>query len=141
MNIIDILIIEDNPGDILLLKEAFKETQLHYNLHIVEDGIKALLFLKKRENYVNVPRPDLIILDLNLPKKSGYEILNEIKQERSLKKIPVLILTISSSEEDITKSYESHANCFIKKPVDMDKFINIVQGIADFWFRIAKLPP
>ncbi|MBY9005934.1 MAG: response regulator [Candidatus Lokiarchaeota archaeon] len=140
MNPLEILIIEDNPGDIRLIKEAFNEIQIIHNLHFIENGIEAILFLKKKEKYIDVPTPNFILLDLNLPKKNGFEVLKEIKQEKELKKIPVVILTISASEEDVIRSYEAYANCFIKKPVDMDEFIKIVQGITDFWFKYVKLP-
>jgi len=141
MPILNILIIEDNPGDICLINEAFYEIQIEYKLYFVENGIEAMLFLNKKEKYIMVPTPNFIILDLNLPKKNGFEVLKDIKKDQNLKRIPVIILTISESEVDIVKSYEECANCFIKKPVDMDDFIKIIKGIADFWFKIVKLPP
>ncbi len=141
MNKIEILLVEDNSGDIRLIKEAFKETKIPNKLHVVGDGLEAISFLRNEGKYMDEQQPDLIILDLNLPKKDGYEVLTTIKQDKSLKKIPVLILSVSAAEEDIKKSYECHANCFIKKPVDMDQFIDIIKSIGNFWFEIVKLPP
>jgi len=140
MKIIDILLIEDNPADIDLTKEAFEECKFTNNLHIVSDGENALAFLRKESNFRDKPRPDLILLDLNLPKIDGREILEEIKNDDKLKQIPVVILTTSESKEDITEMYKLHANCYITKPVDINQFIKVVQSIGDFWFSIVKLP-
>ncbi|MBE0647794.1 MAG: response regulator [Bacteroidales bacterium] len=137
---IDILLVEDNPGDARLAKEALKDSKLRNNLFIVDDGELAMKFLKKEAPYEDVPRPDLILLDLNLPKKDGKEVLKEIKTDEDLKRIPVVILTMSKSEEDIFKSYNLHANCFITKPIDFDQFIKVVQSIENFWLTIVKLP-
>ena len=137
---VEILLIEDNPGDVRLTKEALKEGKLINNLHVSEDGVEALAYLKKIGNYKNEPTPDLILLDLNLPKKDGRELLAEIKEDKHFKHIPVVVLTTSKAEADIIKSYESHANCYITKPVDMNQFIKIVQSIKIF-FSIVKLPP
>lgn len=137
---IEILLVEDNPGDIRLTKEAFKEGKLRNHLNVVEDGVEAISFLKKEGQYADAPRPDLILLDLNLPKKDGREVLSEIKVDKNLKRIPVVILTTSKAEEDILKTYNHHANCYITKPVDMDQFINVVKYIEDFWFTIVRLP-
>jgi len=137
---IEILLVEDNPGDARLAKEALKESKLKNNLYIADDGVEAMDFLNKKGKYANMPRPDLVILDLNLPRKDGREVLNEIKTDDNLKRIPVVILTISKAEEDILKSYNLHANCFISKPIDLDQFIKVVKSIEDFWLTIVKLP-
>lgn len=136
----DILLVEDNPGDVRLAREALKESKLLNKLYQVEDGIKAMAFLRQEGAYSDVPRPDLVLLDLNLPRKNGREILAEIKADETLKRIPVVILTISRAEEDILKSYNLHANCYISKPFDMEQFITVVKSIEDFWFSIVKLP-
>ena len=138
--IIDILLVEDNSGDARLAKEALKESKVKNQLHIVNDGVAATDFLFKRNDYKDAPRPDLIILDLNLPKKDGREVLAEIKADENLKRIPVIILTISKAEEDILKTYNLHANCYITKPLDFDKFIEVVKSIEDFWLTVVKLP-
>ena len=140
MHPIEILLVEDNPGDARLAKEALKESKLMNNLSIAEDGVEAMNFLYKTGKYSKMPRPDLIILDLNLPKKDGREVLAEIKNNDTLKRIPVVILTISKAEEDILKTYNLHANCFISKPIDLDQFIKVVKSIEDFWLTIVKLP-
>ncbi len=137
---VDILLVEDNPADIDLTKEAFEECKFLNNLHIISDGENALAFLRKEKNFRDKPRPDLILLDLNLPKIDGREILAEIKNDDNLKQIPVVILTTSESKEDITEMYKLHANCYITKPVDINQFIKVVQSIGDFWFSIVKLP-
>jgi len=138
---VEILLIEDNPGDVRLTVEALKESKIINNLNVVDDGIEALSYLQKEGIYKDKPRPDLIILDLNLPKKDGREVLGEIKSEDSLKQIPIAILTTSEAEEDIIKSYELHANCYITKPVNMEQFIKVVKSVGDFWFSIVMLPP
>ena len=138
---VEILLVEDNPGDIRLTKEAMKEAKIINNLNVVEDGVEALAFLRKKGKFKDVNRPDIILLDLNLPKKNGREVLAEIKQDINLKLIPVVILTVSKAEEDVIRSYKLHANCFITKPVDMDQFIKVVKSLENFWFSIVKLPP
>lgn len=137
---VDILLVEDNPGDVRLTREALKEGKIKNSLHVVEDGIAALEFLRQTGQYKNVPKPDIILLDLNLPKKDGKEVLTEIKQDETLKKIPVVILTTSRSEEDVFKSYNLHANCYIIKPIDLEQFFNVVRSIEDFWLTVVKLP-
>ena len=137
---VEILLVEDNPADIRLTKEALKESKIYNNLHIVMDGIEAMKFLKNQEKYKNEPKPDLIILDLNLPKKSGKEVLEDIKKIDNLKRIPVVVLSMSSAEEDILDSYDLHANCYISKPLDLKQFEKVVKSIEQFWFSIVKLP-
>jgi chemotaxis family two-component system response regulator Rcp1 len=137
---IEILLVEDNPGDSRLAKEALKESKLKNKLYIAEDGVEAMDFLYRKGKYSKMPRPDLIILDLNLPKKDGREVLAEIKNNDDLKRIPVVILTISKAEEDILKTYNLHANCYVTKPLDLDQFMKVVKSIEDFWLTIVKLP-
>lgn len=138
---IEILLVEDNPGDVRLTQEALRDSKLHNILHVVEDGVEALKFLRREEPYATAPRPDIILLDLNLPRMSGREVLENIKAEDELKLIPVVVLTTSDDERDILASYALHANCYITKPVDMTQFVTIVKNIQDFWFTIVKLPP
>jgi two-component system, chemotaxis family, response regulator Rcp1 len=138
---IKILIVEDNPGDARLIREAFNEGKILNTSYVVKDGVEAMDFLHKHEEFSNAPRPDLILLDLNLPKKDGREVLFEIKNDKKLKNIPVIILTTSQAEEDITKSYDLHANCYIIKPLDFGQFIKMIQSLEEFWFSIVKLPP
>jgi two-component system, chemotaxis family, response regulator Rcp1 len=138
---VEILLVEDNPGDVRLTKEALKEGKVRNNLHAVDDGVKALAFLRREKPYENAARPDLVLLDLNLPRKGGREVLEEIKRDSLLRHIPVVILTSSEAEQDIVRAYELHANCYITKPVDLDQFITVVKSIEDFWFSIVKLPP
>ena len=140
-NPIEILLVEDNPGDVRLTIEALKESKIINNLHIAEDGLDALEFLRKEGKYKEKPKPDLILLDLNLPKKDGREVLEEIKKDDPLKRIPVVILTTSSADEDILKTYELHANCYITKPVEIGQFMKVIKTVGDFWFSIVKLPP
>ncbi|WP_291099399.1 MULTISPECIES: response regulator [unclassified Flavobacterium] len=137
---VEILLIEDNPGDARLTQEALNDGKVKNNLHIVYDGIEATDFLFKRNKYKDAPRPDLIILDLNLPKKNGHEVLAEIKAYETLKSIPVVILTTSKAEEDILKSYKSHANCFLTKPIDLIEFFEMIKSIEGFWLTLVKLP-
>lgn len=137
----EILLVEDSPGDVRLTQEAFKEGKLSNNLHVACDGVEAIAFLCQKGKYASAPRPDLVLLDLNLPKKSGLDVLAEIKSDEKLKTIPVVILTISKSEEDILKSYDKHANCFITKPIDIDQFLKVIKSIENFWLTIVKLPP
>ncbi len=137
---VNILLIEDNPGDVRLTQEAFKEGKLAINLDVVMDGVEAVKFLKKEDQYSEVTTPDLILLDLNLPKRDGREVLQEIKTDKTLKRIPVVVLTTSNAEQDILKSYNLHVNCYINKPVDFDKFFDVIQKIEDFWLSTAILP-
>jgi CheY-like chemotaxis protein len=138
---IEILLVEDNPGDVRLTEEALKEGKVINNLSVVTNGVEALNFLSRKGKYTDAPRPDLILLDLNLPKKNGREVLVEIKESPDFKRIPVVILTISKDEQDILGSYDLHANCYIIKPVDLNQFISIVKSVEDFWLTIVKLPP
>ena len=138
---IDILIIEDNGGDLRLIREVLDESKISNQIFAVRDGEEALDFLFRRGKYSNAISPDLIILDLNLPKIDGREVLAEIKVDPELKKIPVVVMTMSQSDEDILKVYSLHANCFVTKPIDLDQFIKVVKSIEDFWLTIVKLPP
>lgn len=138
--LVEILLVEDNPGDVRLTQEAFKEGKVRNNLHVVGDGIEAMSFLRREDKYADAPHPDLILLDLNLPKKDGREVLAEIKADGNLRRIPVVILTTSRDEEDVLKAYNLYANCYITKPVDLEKFINIAKSIGEFWLTIVKLP-
>ena len=137
---IDILLVEDNEGDILLTKEAFKEGNIVNNLWVVKNGIEALAFLRKEGNYKNINKPDIILLDLNLPKKTGFEVLKEIKEDNKLKTIPVVILTSSKDQDDIIETYSNFANCYITKPITIEKFIKVVKSFSNFWTDIAELP-
>ena len=137
---IEVLLVEDSPGDVRLTQEAFKDAKVHINLHVASDGAEAMAFLGRQGQYANAPRPDLILLDLNLPKKDGREVLGEIKESPALKSIPVVILTTSASETDILGSYQHHANCYITKPVDLDGFLKVVKSIDNFWLSVVKLP-
>lgn len=138
---IDILLVEDNPGDVRLMREALRDGKLLNQLSTVSDGEQALAFLRKQGNYAKVSRPDLILLDLNLPRKDGREVLGEIKADPDLRSIPVVIVTSSQAEEDILKSYNTYANCYVTKPVDLEKFVAVVRSLEDFWVSIVKLPP
>ena len=138
---IEILLVEDNPGDVRLTREALKDAKVANTLHVVEDGVSALDFLHRRSPYVEAPRPDLVLLDLNLPRKNGREVLAEIKSEEKIRAIPVVILTTSQAEEDVLRAYNLHANCYITKPVDFTQFTTIVRTIEDFWLTIVTLPP
>lgn len=138
---IEILLIEDSPGDVRLTQEVFRDGRVRNNLSVVGDGVQALAFLRKQAPYLQAPCPDLILLDLNLPKKDGRTVLEEIKADEKLKRIPVVILTTSSAEEDIVKAYDLHANCYISKPIDLEQFIQVVKSIEQFWLTIVKLPP
>jgi CheY-like chemotaxis protein len=137
---VEILMVEDNPGDVRLTVEALKETKLNNNLTVVKNGVEALAYLRQEGDYSDAPRPDLILLDLNLPKKDGREVLTEIKADEDLGRIPVVILTTSQAEEDILKTYDLHANCYVTKPVDLEQFTQVVQSIEFFWLTIVKLP-
>lgn len=136
-----ILMVEDNPGDARLTQEALKESKFVNKLHHVMDGVEAIDFLRRKGRFGDAPRPDLILLDLNLPRKDGREVLAEIKADDDLKSIPVVVLTTSEAEQDIIQSYKLHANCYVNKPVDLDKFIEIVRVMQDFWLSIVRLPP
>jgi chemotaxis family two-component system response regulator Rcp1 len=136
----EVLLVEDSPGDVRLTREAFTDAKVHINLHVASNGAEAMAFLTREGKYANVPRPDLILLDLNLPKKNGREVLAEIKDNPGLKSIPVVILTTSASEADILRSYRLHANCYITKPVDLEGFLNVVKSIDNFWLSVVKLP-
>jgi len=140
LKFVEILLIEDNPGDARLTQEALNDGKVKNNLHIVYDGVEATDFLFKRNKYKDAPRPDLILIDLNLPKKSGKEVLAEIKVDENLKSIPVIILTTSKAEVDILKSYKLHANCFLTKPIDLIKFFEMIKSIEGFWLTLVKLP-
>jgi chemotaxis family two-component system response regulator Rcp1 len=137
---IHILLIEDNPGDIRLTQEVLKEGRIHNQLSVVTDGEKALQFLRKEGEYRNLPAPDIILLDLNLPKKDGREVLAEIKNDPALLRIPVIVLTTSNAEQDVLNTYSHHANCYITKPVDFNQFIGVIKTFEDFWLNIVKLP-
>lgn len=138
---IDILVVEDNPGDARLIKEILNENKLYSSLNIVNDGVEAMSFLHNEGKINPSPKPDLIILDLNLPRKDGREVLAEIKADEELKHIPIVIMTISQAEEDILKTYKLHASCYITKPIDLNEFIKVIKSIEDFWFSVVKLPP
>ena len=137
---IEILLVEDNPGDVRLTMEALKEAKVINHLTVIKDGVEALAFLRRQGQYAKAPRPHLIVLDLNLPKKDGREVLAAIKADDSLKRIPVVVLTTSQDEQDVLRSYNLHANCYITKPVDLDQFIRVVRSIEDFWLGIVVLP-
>jgi len=138
---INILLVEDNPTDARLVKEAMKDIKINNILYHVTDGVEAMAYLRKQGDYAKMPRPDVILLDLNMPRKDGRKTLKEIKEDPDLKRIPVVILTVSDAEEDIIKSYNLHANCYVTKPLNLDEFSKVVKGIENFWFEIVKLPP
>lgn len=137
---LDILLVEDSPADVRLTREALAEGKVHNRLSIASDGVEALAFLRQEGQYAGSPRPDLILLDLNLPRKDGQEVLSEIKADPDLRRIPVVVLTSSRAEEDIVRTYNLHANCYITKPVDLDQFFAIIKAIDDFWLTVVKLP-
>ena len=141
LQVIDILLVEDNPGDVRLAQEALKESKVRNKLFVVEDGVEAMTFLRKQGKYANAPRPDLILLDLNLPRKSGREVLAELKTDEHLRRIPVVVLTVSRAEEDVIRCYNDHANCYITKPLDFNQFMEVTKSIEEFWLTIVKLPP
>jgi two-component system, chemotaxis family, response regulator Rcp1 len=136
----EFLLVEDNPGDVRLTREALTESKLANHLSVVNDGVEAMAFLRREGKYADAPRPDLILLDLNLPRKSGREVLAEIKADASLKRIPVVVITSSEAEQDILATYNLHVNCYVTKPVDLDQFIKVVRSIQTFWLTIVKLP-
>ncbi len=140
MNSIEILLVEDSLGDARLTMEALKENKVLNKIHHVIDGVEAIAFLYKKGQYSEVPRPDLILLDLNMPKMDGREVLLKIKQDDQLKNIPVVVLTTSQAEEDIIKSYDLNANCYISKPVDLDQFMEVIKSIKSFWLTVVKYP-
>ena len=137
---VEILLVEDNPGDVRLTREALKEAKVINHLTVLKDGVEALAFLRREGQYATAARPHLILLDLNLPKKDGREVLTEIKADDKLKRIPVVVLTTSQDEQDVLKSYHLHANCYITKPVDLEQFMTVVKSIEDFWLGIVVLP-
>lgn len=139
-NSIEILLVEDNPGDVRLMVEALKETRVPSRLHLAEDGVQAMSFLRRKGAHLQSPRPDLVLLDLNLPKKDGREVLAEIKDDPKLRSIPVVVLTTSQAESDVLRSYELHANCYISKPVGLENFIRVIQSIEGFWLETVRLP-
>jgi len=138
---IEILLVEDNPGDVRLTIEAFKEAKVRNHLHVAVDGVEALEFLKNEGKFTEATRPDMILLDLNLPRKDGRQVLEEIKDDEDLKRIPVVILTTSKAEEDILRSYNFHANCYVPKPVNLDCFLEVIKTIENFWLTVVILPP
>lgn len=137
---VEFLLAEDNPGDVRLTKEALRESKISNNLNVVPDGVEAMAFLRRTGNYPNAPRPDVILLDLNLPKKDGREVLAEVKADPNLRLIPVVIITSSEAEQDVLRTYELHANCYVTKPVDLEQFIKVIQSIETFWLTIVTLP-
>lgn len=140
MTVIDVLLVEDDPGDALMTQEAFEHHKIRNTLHVVKDGVEALAFLRREGEYADAPRPGLILLDLNLPRKDGREVLAEVKADAELRHIPVVVLTTSDAEEDILRSYSLHANAYVTKPVDFDRFIEVVRQIDDFFVTVVKLP-
>jgi two-component system, chemotaxis family, response regulator Rcp1 len=141
MRLVEILLVEDSPSDAELTVEALREAKMRNRLSIVEDGVQAMEFLRRQGRYAHAPRPDLIMLDLNLPRKDGREVLSEIKADPALQSIPVVVLTTSRAEQDIIRSYNLHANCYVTKPVDFDRFVEVVHSIESFWLSIVVLPP
>jgi two-component system, chemotaxis family, response regulator Rcp1 len=138
---LEILLVEDNPGDVRLAQEALHDAKMSNNLNVVSDGVEALAYLRREGQHAKAPRPDLVLLDLNLPKKDGREVLQEVKEDPHLRTIPIVVLTTSDAEADVMRSYELHANAYVRKPVDFDAFIEVVRTIEDFWFTVVKLPP
>lgn len=136
----DILLVEDNLGDVRLTQEALRDTNVHNHLHVARDGVEALTFLRREGEYAQAPRPALVLLDLNLPRKDGREVLADVKSDPVLRRIPVVILTTSQAEQDIRKSYDLHVNCYITKPVDLQEFLHVARAIEEFWLHIVRLP-
>ncbi len=136
-----ILLVEDNPADVRLMAEALKENGADCKMNVVKDGVEAMTFLYQKDEYANAPRPDLILLDLNLPRKNGREVLVTLKENANLRCIPVVVLTISKAEEDILKAYDNYANCYVTKPIDLDQFLSVAKFIRDFWLTVVTLPP
>ena len=139
-SLVEILLVEDNPGDVRLTQEAMKEGKMRNNLSVARDGVEAMAFLRREGQYADAPRPDVVLLDLNLPKKDGRSVLKEIKEDPNLRRIPVVILTSSKADEDVLNSYDLHANCYITKPGDLEQFIEVVKSVEGFWLQIVKLP-
>ena len=137
---VQILLVEDNPGDVLLTREAFREGHYFPRLSVAEDGEEAMLFLRRQGKYQNAPRPDLVLLDLNLPRKDGRELLDEVKLDPELRQIPVIVLTSSEAEQDVRRAYKAHANCYLTKPIQMDEFVKKIRSVEDFWLAVARLP-
>ena len=140
LSVVDVLLVEDDPGDVVLIKEAFEFNKVHNALHVVSDGVQALDFLYRRNGHEGAPRPDLVLLDLNLPRKDGREVLEEVKADKDLRTFPIVVLTTSEAEEDILRSYDLHANAYVTKPVDFERFIEVVRLIDDFFVTVVKLP-
>lgn len=140
METVNILLVEDNPADARLIEEVFKDTNVKNRIFVVKDGVEAMDFLYNENNYVDAPRPEIILLDLNLPRKDGREVLKEVKANEDLKSIPIVILTTSSAKEDVIRTYNNHANCYITKPVDFDQFLQVINAIEDFWLKVVNLP-
>ena len=140
LNVIEVLLVEDDPGDVVLIREAFEHNKVYNALHVVSDGVQALAFLRREGEYAEAPQPDLVLLDLNLPRKDGREVLQELKADPALCRIPVIVLTTSAAESDILHSYDLQANCFITKPLDLDEYFTVVRSIEDFWLTTARLP-
>ncbi len=136
----EVLLVEDSPGDVRLTREALKEGKVRNNLSVVSDGVEAMAFLRREGRYADAPRPDIVLLDLNMPRKDGREVLAEMKSDEQLKRIPVVVLTTSEAEQDILRTYDLHANCYLTKPVDLEQFISIVKSVEDFWLTIVQLP-
>ncbi len=137
---IDVLLVEDDPGDVLMTREAFEDYKVRNQLHVVNDGVEAMAFLRREGEYADAPVPDLVLLDLNMPRKDGREVLAEVKEDLALRLIPIVVLTTSAAERDLVKSYDLHANAYVVKPLDLDRFTEVVQAIENFWFTIVKLP-
>jgi CheY-like chemotaxis protein len=140
LNVIEVLLVEDDPGDVVLIREAFEHNKVYNALHVVSDGVQALEFLRREGDHADAPRPDLVLLDLNLPRKDGRQVLAEVKDDTDLRTIPVVVLTTSEAEEDILRSYDLHANAYVTKPVDFDRFIGVVRQIDQFFVSVVKLP-
>ena len=140
LNVISVLLVEDDPGDVVLIREAFEHNKVYNTLHVVSDGVQALEFLRGEGEHADAPRPDLVLLDLNLPRKDGREVLAEVKADPDLRTIPIVVLTTSEAEEDIVRSYDLHANAYVTKPVDFERFIEVVRQIDDFFVSVVKLP-
>ena len=141
LNVIEVLLVEDDPGDVVLIREAFEHNKVYNALHVVSDGVEALEFLRREGEHAGARRPDLVLLDLNLPRKDGRQVLAEVKEDADLRTIPVVVLTTSEADEDIVRSYDLHANAYVTKPVDFDRFIEVVRQIDEFFVTVVKLPP
>jgi CheY-like chemotaxis protein len=137
---VEILLAEDNPGDVALTRRALRHSKVHNNLHVVQDGEEAMRFLRREGDHSEAPRPDLVLLDINMPRKTGLEVLEDVKSDQDLRTIPVCMLTTSEDDQDILAAYARHANAFVKKPVDLEQFVEVVRQIEEFWFTIVKLP-